>query len=429
MGKRIIAKISVLVAAVVLSGCGGGGQSASQPASQSVPISGTVAGGAVQGALVFADHLLAGNGVSQRMDADEAAFAAVTDANGNFKIPATPAYKYLVVTQGGTDSITFQPAMQMLALTGARNVSPLTTMLALNPNALNTIESLGIAYDTNLYNDITPAAALLVQSTQTAVAALTQALNYPDNNKLPIAQLNLIQLYILYHIATVIEVQSVTDLTTPTTLTTAFTTAIKDALAAIVGNFGITTASTAGISIINTDTLNTLASDIANQAVTSAANAITNSSPGVSLSNTTTSFSETALVNAAGAVIINTAIANAVSAAAGKVIVTPPDPPFPTPVISGAPDTQIAVSKTYSFTPTASDSAGNLLVFSIVNKPAWATFNPGTGALTGTPTNGDVLTTTNIVITVSNGVMSASLPAFSIQVYVPSGSPGGTGTF
>jgi hypothetical protein len=427
MGKRIIAKISVLVATVFLSGCGSGGQSSSQPATKPVPISGAVAGGAVQGALVFADHLLSGNGTNRGLDASEAAFATVTDANGNFTIPATPAYRYLLVTQGGTDSITFQPAMQMLALAGAMNVSPLTTMAALDPNVQYAIESLGIAYDANLYAHITPAAALLVQSIQTAVVALTQAFNYPDNNKLPVDQLNLIQLYILLHIAPAIEVQSVADLTNPTTLTTTFTTAIKNALQYIASQYGTSTASTAGISINNTD--NTLASDIANQAVTSAANAITSSSPGVSLSDTTTSFSETALVNSAGAVIINTAIANAISAAAGKVIVTPPTPPFPTPVISGTPTTEIAVSKTYSFVPKASDSKGNLLVFSIVNKPAWATFNPGTGALTGTPTNGDVLTTTGIVITASNGIMSASLPAFSIKVYVPSGSPGGTGTF
>ena len=57
----------------------------------------------------------------------------------------------------------------------------------------------------------------------------------------------------------------------------------------------------------------------------------------------------------------------------------------------------------YSFTPTASDPDGNTLTFSIANKPSWATFNTGTGRLQGTPSAGDVGTTTGIVISVSDG--------------------------
>ena len=56
--------------------------------------------------------------------------------------------------------------------------------------------------------------------------------------------------------------------------------------------------------------------------------------------------------------------------------------------------------------------------------PAWATFSIATGALTGTPTSSNVGTFSNIVISVSDGQASASLPAFSIQVnaQVASGS-------
>lgn len=380
--------------------------------------------GAVQGALVFADHFSSGSlEANRRMDADEAAFSSTTDANGNFTIPATPAYKYLIMTLGGIDSITGQPAMEMVALTGARNVSPLTTMVALNSATRVTIESLGIAYDGNLAVRVTPAAALFVQSVQTAVAALTQALN-PGGNSLPVEQQNNIQLWILNYISSSIESKSVTDLTTPTTLTTLLTTALQNSLSRFNFDYQSITTSTAGIKVSNA---NTIASDIANQAVTSAVTAITTSWPGVDLSNTTTIFTEAALVNAAGAATINLAIQTAVTNAGSQILVTPPA--FPIPVITGAPATRIAVGKTYSFVPKASDSNGNLLIFSIVNKPAWASFNPGTGALTGTPVSTDVGTTTNILITVSNGVQSASLPAFSLEVYTPSGSPGGTGNF
>jgi hypothetical protein len=53
----------------------------------------------------------------------------------------------------------------------------------------------------------------------------------------------------------------------------------------------------------------------------------------------------------------------------------------------------------------------------VQNKPAWATFSTTTGRLSGTPTTGG--TFGNIVISVSDGKDTASLPAFSIAVSQP----------
>ena len=87
------------------------------------------------------------------------------------------------------------------------------------------------------------------------------------------------------------------------------------------------------------------------------------------------------------------------------------------PVITGTPATSVAEDTPYSFIPQVSDpDAGSVLVFNISNKPAWASFNQATGALTGTPINTDVGTTSNIVISVTDGVVSAALPAFNLQV-------------
>jgi hypothetical protein len=86
------------------------------------------------------------------------------------------------------------------------------------------------------------------------------------------------------------------------------------------------------------------------------------------------------------------------------------------PTISGTPPTSVMQGTAYAFAPTAADPDGNSLTFSIANKPAWAAFNTGTGALTGTPGAGDVGTTSGIVITVSDGSLSASLAAFSLTV-------------
>ena len=93
------------------------------------------------------------------------------------------------------------------------------------------------------------------------------------------------------------------------------------------------------------------------------------------------------------------------------------------PTISGAPLTAAQVGKSYSFTPQATDADGDKLTFSITNKPAWASFDTTTGALTGSPTVG---TFANVTITVSDGRQSASLSAFSIAVAAATAPPTST---
>jgi hypothetical protein len=87
------------------------------------------------------------------------------------------------------------------------------------------------------------------------------------------------------------------------------------------------------------------------------------------------------------------------------------------PTISGTPPTSVTVGQTYSFTPTASDPEdGQALTFSILNKPSWATFNTSTGRLNGTPAAANAGTYSGIVISVSDGNSSVSLPSFSLTV-------------
>jgi plastocyanin len=88
------------------------------------------------------------------------------------------------------------------------------------------------------------------------------------------------------------------------------------------------------------------------------------------------------------------------------------------PVISGVPAVTVYQGAQYSFMPQASDvDAGDVLTFSITNKPTWAAFNTSTGALTGVPANSDVGITTGIVISVNDAANeSASLPAFNLTV-------------
>jgi hypothetical protein len=87
-----------------------------------------------------------------------------------------------------------------------------------------------------------------------------------------------------------------------------------------------------------------------------------------------------------------------------------------TPTIAGTPPTSAVAGVAYSFLPAASDSAGKTLTFSIVNRPTWASFNAASGYLAGTPSAAETGSYPNIVISVSNGASSATLPAFSIVV-------------
>jgi hypothetical protein len=86
------------------------------------------------------------------------------------------------------------------------------------------------------------------------------------------------------------------------------------------------------------------------------------------------------------------------------------------PKISGTPSTSLNANSLYSFQPTATDANGDALTFSIANKPSWATFSTTTGKLSGTPSAASVGTYSNVVVSVSDGKVSASLPAFSIAV-------------
>ncbi|MCH7637560.1 MAG: putative Ig domain-containing protein [Proteobacteria bacterium] len=99
-----------------------------------------------------------------------------------------------------------------------------------------------------------------------------------------------------------------------------------------------------------------------------------------------------------------------------SISVEPNTAPNMPPEIDGTPATSVTIGDTYTFTPTSSDPDGDPLTYSIQNRPGWASFSSATGQLSGTPQPGDAGTYTDIAITVSDSVSTASLPAFSITV-------------
>lgn len=86
------------------------------------------------------------------------------------------------------------------------------------------------------------------------------------------------------------------------------------------------------------------------------------------------------------------------------------------PVIGGVPATRVVAGSPYTFQPVATDTDGDLLVFFVVNRPTWASFDAATGQLWGTPRSADVGITAGVAIRVSDGMHDVSLPAFDLEV-------------
>ncbi len=92
------------------------------------------------------------------------------------------------------------------------------------------------------------------------------------------------------------------------------------------------------------------------------------------------------------------------------------EPVSQAPTIAGDPNQFVAAGDTYAFQPEASDPEDDKLSFSITNKPAWATFDPATGRLQGTPTVSNAGTSSPIEISVTDGTSIAALASFTITV-------------
>jgi len=95
------------------------------------------------------------------------------------------------------------------------------------------------------------------------------------------------------------------------------------------------------------------------------------------------------------------------------------------PIITGSPAITVKENSAYSFTPTVTDADdSDSKTFSIINKPSWASFDPVTGALIGTPTSNHIGITNGIVISVKdNSNASASLSSFNLEVISANEAP------
>ncbi len=91
------------------------------------------------------------------------------------------------------------------------------------------------------------------------------------------------------------------------------------------------------------------------------------------------------------------------------------------PSISGTAATSVVAGQRYTFQPSAKDADGGTLVFSVTDKPVWASLNKTTGLFSGTPTPAQTGTYAAIEISVTDGTARTKLPKFTITV-----APGST---
>jgi hypothetical protein len=86
------------------------------------------------------------------------------------------------------------------------------------------------------------------------------------------------------------------------------------------------------------------------------------------------------------------------------------------PTIWGEPARSVLVGTHYAFQPEADDADGDVLEFSIANKPGWASFDATSGLLQGIPGSEHTGVNRHIVISVSDGDSVVSMPSFDIRV-------------
>lgn len=86
------------------------------------------------------------------------------------------------------------------------------------------------------------------------------------------------------------------------------------------------------------------------------------------------------------------------------------------PTISGNAPRTAVVGSLYQFQPIAADADGDALTFTAGNLPPWASLDPATGRISGTPTAADIGAHEAITVTVADGSARASIAPFTIVV-------------
>jgi len=409
--------VAVAAAAAVVVGCG------DDPVPVVVLPAGNVVQGPVQGATVFADRLNLGNvGV---LDAEERAYSAITGSDGSFQIASAPPYAYQLVSIGGTDTITNQPAITMLAEGGSAGsavttnvLTPLTTLVALTPAAdrealRTTIRALGVEPNARIDQNITPAAAALVKAVTTTVTQVVAVLNDAAGGTqtvqaIPTTSVKAVQTELLTQFASTLVGKTAADLNDSAKIAAVAQTATSTTVTRLASG----AVSTGGLTLNVTDATAAAIANGVSSTVTAVVDQIA-TAPGAALSAASSDAKPEATVVANAVTAIqastSTTTTTAIVQAAQVNVAAPAANNRPT--ISGPSSASGSVGVAFTYTPTVNDQdASDILTLSITGNniiPPGLTFNPATGVISGTPTAAGTGTYT---ISVTDGVLSAQPP-------------------
>ena len=216
--KRLTMMIALIAMVVCMMACGDDDITA--PIANAVNLAGKVAKGYVSFALVIADR-------NNNFALDAGEVSTYSDANGDFDLTVPGGYgNYVLVSLGGTikDSLGNDvPAPPLMAPAGSENITPLTTLVALNPALETQIEAqTGEAFDVDLAGPGGVSATTMRLSQ--AVRAIMDIMTDPDA---PIVSDPEDLMMIVEHLATSLDGQ---DLVDDTSLSTALQAGLQNAM-------------------------------------------------------------------------------------------------------------------------------------------------------------------------------------------------------
>lgn len=299
-----------------LSGCGSDGTVAAGP-------SGRLVQGPVLNATVFADSV--STGVRFAQDSGEVS-TTTNSVTGDFLLPSVPGYNYVLVSKGGTDKLTGQNAIQMIAPAGSANITPLTTLVALDTTGtvkakLQSLMPAGVSYDADISTNASQAVLLVAKSVETMVQSMTEAITAKAGaNAISANQMAAIQAQTMQAIAVEFAKPAVTPATmsAPANLSTTLQAAAVVAVASV-------TAGNANVTIPGAT-----ASTIASSSVTATAGAL---SIGATATNTAITGGETAVMTQQAAQAFVAAVTAQATTAAATITAAATPTNYTPPVI------------------------------------------------------------------------------------------------
>ncbi len=183
---KTLTVVTFLVAITFAFGCG-------SSSSKRETASGTLTKGPIAGATVFTDCV--DDDAEANFTIDDGEYQALTNAEGRYSV-RVPACDngFVLVSEGGNEAGSDEEAPQMLAPSNAKNITPLTTLVALTPKAqqadvIAAIKALGADdFDDDINAGATPAVQFLAQSIAAATKVITNAINTGLGTDLTAAQ-------------------------------------------------------------------------------------------------------------------------------------------------------------------------------------------------------------------------------------------------